>query len=559
MASSTSAPTTNFSFETLHGLAFEQQKDYLKQYFVPLETGDHVILKVNKEGKTYIKILETKVLKEVYFNRIQHINANLHSWYFKEYLKLRELICEIGKPMLFENYLNQSAPFKHKVSDYESFDQAVKDRVQLFLSYIKEVLCNHNEEAFQYVLKWLSVVVKGGKNESCLYLRTKTQGSGKSTLFDFMRHHVIGDGLFLETGSEPIKSKFNSILAGKLIVFFEELETTSISEWCSVSSRLKRYITSTTMTIEPKGLDSYNVKNYNNYVIASNNDAIKDDDGRRYFIADVSTHRIGDKAYWKNLRQSCFNDEVGHAFFCYLSEIDTSEFNSQHDMPLTQRKKDSYAKRLDSVELFLKSYVLENRAIHSTVDEFHKEYCEVSSKHLGKLDFNSRMTELGIQYKPQNRKNETTGKMTKVNEYRVSAETLREIAEKGHWIHELDNFEPSEISTEPEIDTEKEQLKTENDKLKQQLKELQEQMEALKKLIPLQRTPPEVADATPQEKPAEQKPKRTKKAVVKKEVIEIDEQTDDDDDDVFNHVVKSTKKIKSKEADTLKKMLKTAE
>jgi hypothetical protein len=37
--------------------------------------------------------------------------------------------------------------------------------------------------------------------------------------------------LRLETGSEPLKSKFNSILGGKLLMSFEEIETYSASEW----------------------------------------------------------------------------------------------------------------------------------------------------------------------------------------------------------------------------------------------------------------------------------------------------------------------------------------
>ena len=67
---------------------------------------------------------------------------------------------------------------------------------------------------------------------------------------EFLKKFVIGLDLLLETGSEPLKSHFNGILAGKLLVVFEELENFSVNEWTAISSRLKRYITSSTYTIE---------------------------------------------------------------------------------------------------------------------------------------------------------------------------------------------------------------------------------------------------------------------------------------------------------------------
>jgi predicted P-loop ATPase len=91
-------------------------------------------------------------------------------------------------------------------------------------------------------------MVKGNKNDSILYFRAK-QGFGKSTFNEFIWHHVIGNELGLETGSRPLRTDFNAILGGKLFVYFEELETFSTAQWMCVSSRLKRYATSQTITL----------------------------------------------------------------------------------------------------------------------------------------------------------------------------------------------------------------------------------------------------------------------------------------------------------------------
>ena len=55
----------------------------------------------------------------------------------------------------------------------------------------------------------------------------------------------------------------------------------------------------------------YQTQNMNNYAINSNNDSIRDDDGRRYFICDVSHKYKDNHDYFDKLRKECFNDAVG--------------------------------------------------------------------------------------------------------------------------------------------------------------------------------------------------------------------------------------------------------
>ena len=269
---------------------------------------------------------------------------------------------------------------KHTYIKFEEFSKKIRAKVKIMLNYIKEVLASGREDTNTYLLQWFAHMIKGNKNDSILYLKSK-QGFGKSTLLEFIREYVVGEDLALETGSGPIISQFNAILGGKLFVYFEELETFSISEWMSISSRLKRFATSNTITLEDKRVKAYTATNMMNIVIASNNDAVMDDDGRRYFILDIATHRQvipncdsprneENTKFWSDVR-SCFNDEVGHAFFCYLMEVDTTNYRPQN-FPTTQSKLDSYAKRMDHHENFLKyNYVLNraelNTSLHKTI------------------------------------------------------------------------------------------------------------------------------------------------------------------------------------------------
>jgi len=407
-------------------LKFEEAKEYVSKYFVPLRDGLHAVY-INGS----YQLLDKGVVRSTYFDRME---KEIEMWYFKKFKILRTIEYKLNKPLFYEDKLNLCPPLKHQAKPFAEFNEETKKRVKIMLDYIFEVLSSGSKEIHEFLLKWLSNMLKGNKNNSCLYLKS-IQGVGKSTLFSFIRDFVIGKGLCLETGSEPIKSRFNYILGGKLLVVLEELENFSTNEWQVVSTRLKRYITSNTITLEKKGVDSYDSENLNNYVILSNNDAIKDDNGRRYFILDVSTHREGDQVYWDNIYKKCFNDEVGSAFFSYILEINTDDFNPQL-FPLTENKKDSYAKRLTSVELFLKEhYVLLKKAIENSYQGLYDEYSfychENSKKAIPKIELKRTIKELGLG---------EPFKSDKVNKYKISYELLLLKAKQHHWIHDLDDF-----------------------------------------------------------------------------------------------------------------------
>ena len=211
----------------------------------------------------------------------------------------------------------------------------------------------------------------------------------------------------------------------------------------SISSVLKRQITSPTLQIESKGKDVREEKNLNNYVILSNNDAIQDDDGRRYFILDISTKYVKNEEYFERL-YTCFNNEVGHAFYSYLHEIDTEKFNPQ-SYPKTQSKLDSYSKRLDNIYKFIKDeYILKKRNIDRiSVTDFYQSYVAYCSskgitKPKTKIDFNIALKNINIDYYKSNG----------TNYYKISLDELTEISNKFNWVHDLDEYQHDILPSE---------------------------------------------------------------------------------------------------------------
>jgi hypothetical protein len=92
------------------------------------------------------------------------------------------------------------------------------------------------------------------------------------------------------------------------------------------------------MLVEKKGVDSYKVNDYNNYIFLSNNVqplSIEMSD-RRYLALDLSNEKAGDLAYFETLCSS-FTDQCGEHFYHFLAGRDITNFRVQH-IPNTEFK-----------------------------------------------------------------------------------------------------------------------------------------------------------------------------------------------------------------------------
>ena len=183
------APNFDFSKINPDVLTLKKCQAYVAQYFVPLKDGNHAVF---EDGRYIIR--DQATLKSVYFNRMPHYeldigdggskSVDLSKWYFTKYTGFRSITHELNKPIFFEDKINLCPQIKHTYQKYETFSDNTKAKVDIMLNYIKEVLANGSDEVYKYLLQWLSYMVKGQKNDSIIYLKSK-QGFGKSTLPEF--------------------------------------------------------------------------------------------------------------------------------------------------------------------------------------------------------------------------------------------------------------------------------------------------------------------------------------------------------------------------------------
>ena len=108
------------------------------------------------------------------------------------------------------------------------------------------------------------------KTRICLFAHSKNHGAGKNTLTDFLINHVIGSySSGKAAGLESLTQKHNTILQAKKLIVINECSATRDS-FKSSFDKIKSMITDNNIIVEPKGIDSYQIKNLANFIILTN-------------------------------------------------------------------------------------------------------------------------------------------------------------------------------------------------------------------------------------------------------------------------------------------------
>jgi len=402
---------------------YKKTKDYVSKYFIPSTTGTHILIE-NKDAH----IIQNETMKQVYLSRFADVIAK---WYIKETIP-RRIICDLHKPLLTDTEVNISPKLKHEYVKYETFDNDTKVKVNIFLDYVKTIWANNNNNVYTYLLKWIAQMCRGNKNKSCLYAKGP-EGIGKSTLVDILYDYVIGSNLCCKGKADHLKGQHNMQLLGKIFVPFEELQFFNDKEWNAIDSEIKDLITGDYASYTDKYEKRFDAKNTNNYIINSNFNAIKGANGRRYVVLDINTQYQNNTAYFKKIRDNCYNNKVGHAIYCYLYEIDTKKFNAL-EIPETQNKLDLVVELMTPVEKFLKeTYILKQKGIKDklkNVHELYVQFCTDKKINYQSIQaFSKTLREYGIIYR----------KSDGYNIYDVKFEYLDTLAKNKKWYHALDD------------------------------------------------------------------------------------------------------------------------
>ena len=209
----------------------------------------------------------------------------------------------------------------------------IKGDYSPILEHIRNIWCKHNQEYFEYVIKWLAAVFQrpDRPGETALVLKSG-QGAGKNTILDIIARAYGIHGAVLSK-SDDITGRFNDHLGTSVFVFLNE------AIWGGNRNSegiIKTLITDREFTIERKYVPKIKVRNCCHLVMATNNDwfAPVGLDDRRFFVLEASNERVDDIAYFDQLHAHI--ESGGDTAFIHflLNEVDLKGFKPRM-MPVT--------------------------------------------------------------------------------------------------------------------------------------------------------------------------------------------------------------------------------
>lgn len=194
---------------------------------------------------------------------------------------------------------------------------------------IFEVLCDSNDEVFHYLINWLAFMFQFPERraETAIVLKGD-MGAGKGTLADTILQCVGSHGLHAQS-SEQLTGRFNAHMQDLIFLFSDE----AISPGDKAGeSRLKAFITERTLSIEGKGANAIQSKNFLHILMATNDRwavpmSLKD---RRFLVLNCNRSWVGKTEKWAQLRAELeANDGQGYRRF--LHDMLTHDFYGEEN------------------------------------------------------------------------------------------------------------------------------------------------------------------------------------------------------------------------------------
>jgi len=208
----------------------------------------------------------------------------------------------------------------------EAVEHYEEDEALPILDHIKELWCNNDENSYEYILNYFAHIIQKPHIKTGVLLALKSkQGGGKGIILDKLAQ-IIGDDHYCQNSNANfLFGNFNGQLEGKIICNLDE------AFWGgdkNLEGVIKNKITEKRQTINKKNKENYQIDDYVNYIITTNNDwfaGISEDD-RRYYCLELNNKLSGrmTKNTYKTVQPVL--DAPAEAFAKILYNRDISEF-----------------------------------------------------------------------------------------------------------------------------------------------------------------------------------------------------------------------------------------
>ena len=230
-----------------------------------------------------------------------------------------------------------------------------------FLSFVEDVICQHNKGAAEYLLSWFARIVQqpGEKNGSAVLL-LGDEGTGKTTLANtfcgLLGRQYSNQNL---NRLSSLTGRFNhSFVYGKVLTVLNEVGRDFTK---ADLAKLKSVITEAYISTEKKFAQGGEVPNYQNILITTNEIkkwALRSED-RRFLVLEAAlpfTDRSEKMKYFDGLYQHLNDEEFKQQLMYFFTTRDLSQYRPEA-VPETEFKKVLEEKRT-GIEDFVDDFAL---------------------------------------------------------------------------------------------------------------------------------------------------------------------------------------------------------
>ncbi|AHC55080.1 highly derived D5-like helicase-primase [Tunisvirus fontaine2] len=369
----------NFSME-FSGKVYKNREEMrddvipnMRRVFAYIPGSGNVVVKANKDEcfkvhkTSFVKSAAMKFFLEIEGSNVpipvsltnffheNHLSFTVHGLCFHPYSP------EEDDSHIPVEYINTFEGFKAQPVD-EGVNQ---EKIRPLLDHIFEVWADSSKENFDYVISWLSHIVKYPREKTgvALVILSEAQGAGKGIITDFLLDKVFGRKLGKCIGDiERVVHRFNSILDKKLLVILDEMNQVDAGAYHKSFDVIKHLITEKTVQIERKGVETTEEESFVNFLLTTNNTfSVKvEQSDRRYAMFRCSDKRAKDFDYFRGLAR-CLTDECARHFIKFL--LDWKEVDIKN-IPETSLKKECRNNSKNVSQLFLEGF---------SADEYDKD------------------------------------------------------------------------------------------------------------------------------------------------------------------------------------------
>jgi len=291
--------------------------------------------------------------------------------------KFIELWLDDQRIRKYEKYVFKPYPLKAEDYEYNTWTDLEitktpyienNDVIDRFLEYMKNLF--NDEKVVDYILAYFANRIQNPsvRNKVCIILYGE-EGDGKNRLFDIFKN-IFGNKYFTELESaKQLFGAHSCIEKEKLFICVNEAKGKDNYENSDI---LKARITTDKIIVNPKGIQEFQISNYCDYIMTTNNNNAVNlhDKSRRYLYVETTSYYSRNSDFFNTFSNDIVDNEGSlRVIYEYLKKFNVKEIipsgNFQNHIPETEIQKEIIKNNRDKILYFLEDYVEQYKEIES--------------------------------------------------------------------------------------------------------------------------------------------------------------------------------------------------